>query len=151
MKHFLRIILFATVCVVGAQCLVAQPTIVVIDSQKAVAKEPSSIELLSAGVKKAGQEIMLAAKGLAVLACTWSAGRHYQMVKDSENGWKAIFTHKDSVSVWLWTHYRSLCLTVGAAGTSYIGYKLYRYFANKKVETPKTGMVNAETQTSPLV
>lgn len=159
MKRYFRIVCMVAVCALGAQNVfpmqsivqsntTQQPMLIVVNGQQTEVKGASSMELLTAFFKKAGQDALQVTEGLIAAACIWSAGRHYQMTRDSQDGWQALFRHEDCLPNWLWMNYRPLCLTVAAAGTSYIGYKLYRYFANKKAQAQKPGMVNEETQTS---
>lgn len=159
MKRFIQFMLFSVVCVMGVQTSFSAqsgtqsttPTVIVINGQHVEIKKASRMERLKELSQEIGHDISNGAKAMVAGVSLWSAGRHYQMVKDSGNDWKALFTHKDSLSVWLWTYYRPLCVTAAVAGSSYIGYKMYRYFATKKAEAPKTGMVDSETQTSLLI
>jgi hypothetical protein len=159
MKLFIQFMLFSVICVMGVQnSFSAQPdtqsttpTVIVINGQHVEIKKASRTERLKELAQELGHDISNGVKAMVVGLSLWSAGRHYQMVKDSKNDWKALFTHKDSLAKWLVTEYRPLCLTFGVVSASYVGYKLYRYFANNNAEMPKAGMVDSETQTSLLV
>jgi len=151
MNRYFKRVFIGAVCVLAAQNSYTQPTVIVVDGEKVEVKEASSLELIKAGFQKAGKDALNVVQAAVAAACLISVGRHYQMTRDSKDGWKALFTHKDSVSMWLWTHCRSLCLAVGAASVSYVGYKLYRYLACKKAQAAQQGMVDTETQTPCMI
>jgi len=151
MKRFFRIFSMVAVSLFVAQNSFSaqQPTVIVIDSKHNASVDASSTDLIKSGVKKLGKEVLNATMGVVAVASAWSAGRQYQLAR--LEGWSALFTHPDSWPHFMATNYPRFCLVAGVAGSSYIGYKLYCYFATKKAQTPKAGMVDSETQTSLLV
>jgi len=138
------------VCALSAQNACAtESTIIIVDGKHTTSTDVSSTDLIKTGVKKLGKEALNATMGVVALASAWSCGRQYELAR--LKGWSALFTHPDSWPKFMATNYPRFCLVAGVAGASYVGYKLYRYFAAKKAAMPKPGMVNEETQTSLLV
>lgn len=157
MKRFIQFMLFSVVCVMGVQNSFSAPsgtqsttpTVIVINGQHVEIKKASRMERLKELSQEIGHDISNGAKAMVVGASLWSAGRQYELAR--LEGWKALVKHKDSWPHFMATNYPRFCLVAGVVGASYLGYKMYRYFANKKAETPKTGMVDSETQTSILI
>jgi hypothetical protein len=157
MKRFIRLMLFSVLCVMGAQnSFSAQsdtqsttPTVIVINGQHVEIKKASRTERLKELAQELGHDISNGAKAMVAGLSLWSCGRQYELAR--LKGLQALMTHEDSWPHFMVTNYPRFCLVAATAGASYIGYKMYCYFATTKAEMAKTGMVDSETQTSLLV